>query len=137
MKKALSLCCMLVLVFQLLACPIQAAAPEEMKPYYTGVYSIAANLRVVNDFLGKSESQAVVIMRSGYSAEVSMTLNQISSSGVDELKSWSDSLDSTGEVKHTYYIPSGYTYTLVVSIDVYDSNGDFVETIATSDSMVY
>ena len=137
MKKMLSLCCVLILVFQLFVCPIQAALPEEMNPYYTGVYSVAANLRIVNDLLGKSESQAVVILRSGYSAEVSMTLKQISSSGVDELKSWNDSLDATGEVKHTYYIPSGYTYTLVVSIDVYDSNGDFVETIATNDSMTY
>lgn len=137
MKKAISVCCVLIIVFQLFVGATYAAAPEEMTPYYTGVYSVGANLKIVNETLGKSESQAVAILRAGYTAEVTMTLKQISVGSVEELKTWNDSLSATGEIKHTYYIPSGYGYTLIVSMDIYDSDGDFVETIVTNDSITY
>ena len=137
MKKSLSICCVLIIVLQLFVGVCHAAKPEEMAPYYTGAYAVSADLKMVNETLGKSESQAVAILRAGYTAEVTMTLKQISVGSVEELKTWNDSLSATGEIKHTYYIPSGYGYTLIVSMDIYDSDGDFVETIVTNDSITY
>lgn len=137
MKKTLSVCCALLLMLQLFAGTIQAAEPEKMKPYYTGVYAVAADLNVVNTTLGKTENRAAAILRDGYTAEITMTLKQISVGNVEELKTWNDSLSSTGEVTHFYYVPSGYNYTLIVSMDIYDSDGDFVETIVTNDSITY
>ena len=136
-NKCLAILLLVIAVFQVFMLPAVAAQPVEMHPYYTGVSTIATDLSIENSSLGLSKNRVVIIMRSGYTAEVSMTLKQISSNGVSEVKSWNDSLDGTGEIVHYYYIPSGYNYTLIVSIDVYDTNGDFVETIATNDSEKY
>ena len=138
-RRIFAIALILVLVGQVFAVPSFAMDSEtEIQPYYVAVRSCAVDFSIENSVLGYSKSQVVVSLRSGYTADVTMELIRIGDSSIKTIKTWEDTgLSDIEEVSHGYYVASGYDYLLDVTIKVYNSDGEYVATVLTSDTEYY
>ena len=127
-KRILSTLLVLCMALSLMSSVAFAAGssnPEERSARYTAIQRISAKLTI--DSWGKASCVATIRLDDGYTADVTMELQQYYVNRWLPVKSWSDSGGPVIEMIKTYYVESGYDYQVVVTVDVYDSNGRFVE----------
>lgn len=124
MISTLLVLCMALSLMSSVAFATEASNLEERSARYTAIQSISTKLTI--DRWGKASCVATVKLEDGYTADVTMELQQYYVGWIT-IKSWSDSGGPIIEMIKTYYVESGYDYSVVVTVDVYDSNGRFVE----------
>lgn len=99
-------------------------ASDQIKPYYVGATDATCGLDIAS---GKATCEGTVILRSGYSASLTLKL-QKSPDG----KSWSTlkTWTATGtSISKPYYVSSGYNYRATLTAKVYNSSGTLVDNI--------
>jgi hypothetical protein len=132
-KKAIKrLWCLLLAISMFLAISIPAAASEEVAPEnltesnrLTGTISVRASISKVS--AGKVKCSGKVILRDGYTASVTMTLQRMSGGSWTPVDYWTQSGSGTISFSHTKNVSTGYSYRCVVTAVVYDSNGNYIE----------
>ena len=126
-----------ILVGGVLPTDASAVTTEEhqamtVEPRYSGILRIESTLEIVG---GNAECVGVVTVKSGYTSEITLALQQCSSGG-----KWSDiiSWDGGGDgslVRH-YSVRSGYDYRVRVTAKVYDNAGKYVATYDKNSNVV-
>lgn len=113
--------------FALVLCVVIAASvtvvgAEEMSvtPRFVGVDVIVANL-TINEY-GRASCGCSVLIRSGYSVDVTMTLEQ---DGV-AIKSWTGSGSISVDMSKPYYVASGHDYQVIVTVRVKTAEGSYL-----------
>lgn len=98
-----------------------SAFAGDVTPRYTGTSAIATDLSVSST--GKASCMASIVLYSGYTATLTMKLQQYNGS---YWTTWSTS--DSKSLSKSYYVSSGYSYRVVTSAKVYNSSGTYVET---------
>lgn len=101
-----------------------SAFAGDVGPRYKGTATISADLSISST--GKASCAGVVVLYSGYTATLTMKLQQYNGSYWTTIKSWSTS--DSKSLSKSYYVSSGYSYRVVTSAKVYNSAGTYVET---------
>ncbi|BDF68692.1 hypothetical protein CE91St43_26640 [Oscillospiraceae bacterium] len=126
MKKRISKFLSMLLVLSCITGTLSTATAIE--PRYTGLYSLTVSLDIAAG--GASTSYGYALLRSGYTADMTLTL-QRSSNGYSwsSVKEWTSSGSGTISLDKTYYITSGYDYRAKCSLVVYDSSNSIVDNV--------
>ncbi len=116
-----------------------AASPPDIELNYIGLVS-ARSLLLIDDS-GLAYCDTDVILRSGYTADITMSLQQSSNLlSWSDYRSWKDNDDGDIDLDTNYieahiFVLSGYYYRVHVTISVYDSSGQCVETVSKNSSV--
>ena len=105
----------------------EASRDEPLR--YTGIASIGAGLTI--NSAGKADCTGTTIIYSGYSANLTMKLQQDGTT----IKTWTASDTSAITLSKSYYVMSGHNYQVVTSVDVYNSKGAYVATYSCSSNV--
>lgn len=116
-KKAFTLALCLVI-----AATVTVVSAEETRvmPRFVGVDAIVASL-TINDY-GRADCDCSVLVDSGYSVNVTMTLEQ---DGV-AIKSWTGSSTISVDLSKSYYVLSGHDYQVIVTTRVSTAGGSYL-----------
>ena len=103
---------------------------------YVGVVRILTTLKIESNGLAKPYTS--VTLKSGYSADITMALEQSPKGQNDweEENSWSTSGSGIVILSKSWFVPSGYDYRVVVDVTVYDENGSEVESPSNESAVV-
>lgn len=126
-KSWLAIVLALCMCFSLCATTFASDAErDDEATRYTGVSTCYAGLAISG--WGKATCSSFASCNSGYSATMTMELKK----GTTTIKTWETSGSMVVSMEKTYYVVSGYTYQVVATIVVKDSNGTVVDTIEKS-----
>lgn len=116
-----------------MATTARAVSPlqSNIQPRYVGVSTASANLTISS--AGKATVSSRVCASPGYTVNVVVSLERDSGTPV---KSWSNSGSDNVIVDEIYYVSHGHNYYVSASIDVFDKNGNFVDSFTTKSSTV-
>jgi hypothetical protein len=114
------------------ASAVSGVQSADIQPRYIGVYNANSDLDISSS--GLADILGSVAVKSGYTANVTVTLYKDSGSRVD---SWSRSGGGTIEVQQSRYVTSGHDYYVTLSATIYNSSGQRVDTITTTSAEVY
>lgn len=112
-----------------MAAPTAIQPQEEIQPYYIGTFSTSAAISIL--FSGVAECWGHVDCHPGYTAKNAvMRLQWLNSEGVWlDYYTWYGEDGRSVDFDATKSIPKGRTYRVRVVADIYDSNGNWVETV--------
>lgn len=97
------------------------ATAQAVEPRYTGVAQIYSTLNISNS--GAASCSGKVVLRSGYTADLTVELKQDG----ETIKTWTNSGSGTVTAGGTYYVESGHGYIVTTTATVYDSNDNVIE----------
>ena len=100
------------------------ASAEEIVPMYDGELDISTS--------GRADCYGYVRTRTGYSVDFTMELLRDGRT----IKSWSDSGSGIISISEPYYVTPDHDYQVVVSADVYNSQGRLVDTPSTESIVI-
>ena len=107
---------------------------QQMEPFYTGIASMQPSVIISSS--GSANCLDKVLMKSGYTDDVTWTLqHQVGNSWVSNMH-WSASGKTQINLNKNYFVTKGYTYRLKTVAVVYNSNGSVVETATKYSSSV-
>lgn len=118
-KHARSAISFLLLLGVLMASFTTAQAVE---PRYTGVAQISSTLNISKGGAASCKGNAVVW--NGYTVDLLVELKQDG----ETIKTWTNSGSGTVSAGGTHYVKSGHDYIVTVTVTVYDSNNNVVDT---------
>jgi len=128
MKKVITLLLSIVLVFGVITPTAFATADNDiMHPRYSRIYSIVTDLDI--DSSGKSTCNCKV--RSGTATDtvdLTMELQRLENGNWNTIKTWTSSGTRLAYLAKNWYVLSGYDYQLRITAEVYDSDGNLMET---------
>ena len=138
MKKWLSVVLAFMFVFAFASTAMAADLEEQTRPEepiipaYVGTNRSSSGLNIDD---GTAECYYSISLKSGYKASITASLQRFTGDGWTTIKSWSEPKATYHSETRYYAVPSGNTYRLYVQANVYDSNGNYVESVsATSPS---
>lgn len=112
----------------------ETAAPAEIVPFYVGTILASASLSI--DANGNATCSGRIRLVNGYTATVTMTIQQKINGDWEVQKSWSASGKTDITLSKSYTVSSGYSYQTVLTARVYNSEGVYVETVTASSAVV-
>lgn len=116
--------------------PVQATS-SDIAPYrfdYVASCSIALNITSK----GLATCTSNIVLRRGVTAEMTVSLyKSTDKKSWDYVKSWDTSGSSALLLEKSYYVMSNYYYKSVLSADVYDSSGNFLENVTSESNIHY
>lgn len=110
-----------LLLTSILLCNLVSVQATEISPRYTGITVLTASVDVSS--AGKATSNGKVMLRDGYTVDLTVELKQDGST----IKTWTTSGSGIVTAGGTYYVKSGHTYTTTTTATVYDADGNVVE----------
>ena len=137
MKKQMKTFLSMLMVICLLSTTVLAAGATDedygVMPCYDHISSVAVGLSI--SLAGKATCDTgVTLYDNTHSAEITMVLYRTDDgSNWDEVKTWT--YTGTGrniDLTKYWYITSGYDYAVQSWVDVYDADGDFIESTAVT-----
>lgn len=139
MKKTISI---VIVICMLVGCfSVGVVASDEKSAgnnsRYTGLTYMTAVIDISN--LGRAVTSVDVCLRSGYTAELNAVLIQFDGANTSEIKEWNADItgDLGGAWAGVWYVESGYFYFTEVTVDIYDSNGKYIETVSLETNTEY
>lgn len=125
----LTMCLMVPLTSRSMAAPTVIQPEEEIQPYYIGTFSTSAAISIHSN--GVAECWGHVDCHPGYTAKNTvMRLQWLDSDGVwMNYYTWYGEDGRSVDFDATKAVPKGRTYRVRVVADIYDSNGNWVETV--------
>ena len=106
------------------------ASATEISPRYVGIYQLHANLNISSS--GRANCYGYVAIQDDYSVDLTVELQRDGRT----IKSWSDSGSDTISISEPYYVTPDHDYQVVVSADVYNSQGRVVDTPSTESIVI-
>ena len=106
------------------------ASATEISPRYVGIYQLHANLNISSS--GRANCYGYVAIQDDYSVDFTMELLRDGRT----IKSWSDSGSGIISISEPYYVTPDHDYQVVVSADVYNSQGRLVDTPSTESIVI-
>lgn len=106
------------------------ASATEISPRYVGIYQLHANLNISSS--GRANCYGYVAIQDDYSVDLTVELQRDGRT----IKSWSDSGSDTISISEPYYVTPDHDYQVVVSADVYNSQGRLVDTPSTESIVI-
>lgn len=133
MKKRISKFLSMLLALSCITATFSTATAIE--PRYIGLYSLSVSVDIAAG--GASTSYGYALLRSGYTADMTLEL-QRSSNGYSwsSVKEWTSSGSGTISLDKTYYVTSGYDYRTKCSLTVYNSSNSIVDNVTKYSSTV-
>lgn len=134
MKKRIALLITLLMVASVcigVNIPTQAAnMMDQAEPYYVGIADVSCTLGITS---GKATCSGNISLRSGYSASLTLKLQQSKDgSSWSTLKTWT----ATGSrISKSYYVSSGYKYRATFNVKVYNSSGTLVDNLTKTSAI--
>ena len=125
--------CLSMAVLPAAAAHVSEPDDPEPSPRYTGLWDAYVGLDI--DSNGRSTSTGEVTTYSGYTADVTMELQQKDGSRWEEVRTWTD----VGEevyLDKDWYVASGYEYRVELSIEVSNSSGRVVDDVTIHSGIV-
>lgn len=138
MKKHVRILCIVLIISMTISAIPSMALQEESPPdeitivEYIGTISCNAGLTIS---AGTATCNAYVDLKSGYSVNISMSLQRYVS-GWQVYKSWAATAGAF-TLSRSCAVASGYIYRVVVNASIYNSQGSYVETVTAISSSVY
>lgn len=107
-----------------------SVAEKDVQPRYVGVTTVTVSLDIYSD--DWASCGATILPVPGYTIDWTYELQK------DEknIVAWSGAGTSYTRVTRGYFVDAGFEYTGVLTVNVYDSNGNWVETIKKESSTV-
>ena len=131
MKKGITTLAIAAVLISCLAPYSLAASEDEYKefeivePRYEVIAYISSSLEVSSS--GRASCGAVATVLPGYTVDLTAELQQKEDGRWETIHDWETSGSGRVSVSGPWYVMSGYSYRLKVTVTVYDSNGNFVE----------
>ena len=125
--------CLSMAVLPAAAAHESEAAELEPSPRYTGLSTAYVDLTISSS--GRSTSTGEVNTRSGYTADVTMELQQKDGSRWEEVRTWTD-VGADVYLEKDWYVASGYEYRVELSIEVSNSSGRVVDDVTIHSGIV-
>ena len=125
--------CLSMAVLPAAAAHESEAAELEPSPRYTGLVDAYVGLDINSS--GRSTSTGEVYTRSGYTADVTMELQQKDGSQWEEVRTWTD-VGADVYLEKDWYVASGYEYRVELSIEVSNSSGRVVDDVTIHSGIV-
>lgn len=134
---ALALC--LVVTLCNTADPTLAATPEpNVQPRYKNILSFSSQLDIADN--GKATGTMTInLASSASSAEITLELQQQNGNSWTTIKTWGPITGHPYFITQTeiWYVSSGYNYKFVASVDIFDSDGNLIDSGTTPSSIIY
>ena len=136
MKKQMKTFLSMLMVICLLSTTAFAAGIDGdygVMPCYNHISSVAVGLSI--SLAGKATCDTgVTLYSASHSAEITMVLYRTDDgSNWDEVKTWTYTGDGPDvDLTKYWYITSGYDYIVQSWVDVYDADGNFIESTAVT-----
>lgn len=141
MRKVKSLSILLVVCLLIGCLPLGAAADSDsvdtsdVEPRFVGLMSMSIDLSISSS--GLATVTYTADLKSGYTATVVLDLRKVTLTGGSSVKSWTlEDISGLYSCGKYYFVASGHSYYVDVSVDIYDSDGDFVENIPLESRIV-
>lgn len=138
MKRWLSVVLALIFTVAFASTALAADREEQIRPEepiipaYVGTNSVSAGLQIDD---GTAECYYSINLKSGYKASLTASLQRFNGNGWTTIKSWSEPKATYHSETKYWAVASDNTYRVYVYANVYDSNGNYVESVsATSPS---
>lgn len=113
---------------------ITATAIDIPSPCYDGTTRISASLTISST--GRANCNGTIVLSSSsYSSDLTMKLQRSTGSGWSTVYTWNK--DDASTISGSRYVTSGYYYRVVVSANVYDASGNYIESPSATSSSVY
>ena len=126
---------MLVLVVSIIS-PLALASNSTPQPRYIAVSGITCGFDILT--LGISCPCGTVTLRSGYTAELKVSIMQSSdATSWSNYKSWTTFGSSYLSLGEYYAVERGYFYKALAEVTVYNSNGNVVECVSLDSPYKY
>lgn len=102
--------------------------PSTITPRMIGIQDGIVSIDVASS--GRATCTGYVRIKSGYTADLSLYLQRSKKGDAwESIKEWTTSGSGDMLLDKIYYVSNGYMYRCATIVDVYDSNGNCVETI--------
>lgn len=105
-----------------------------VEPRYVGLWELSASLSISDS--GKATCGGSCKIRLGYSADLTIELEQRTGSTWETICTWTED-GAKSFFEKTVYVVSGYDYRLTVSADVYNSSGTIIESSVVNSNQVF
>lgn len=128
-RMALILCVVLLMA----ALPLSANAVEDSLQW-DHIVSLTPTLEFGS---GVAKCHGVAEMDFGYVCDFTMELQKKVGNTWTYVDDWTESQTDWVDMTRTHSVVHGYYYKVIVSVDVYDTNGNFVETASESTTQWY
>ena len=130
--------CVVVFMFLLFSISIStsalAAVANPIQPMYVGVTFLSPGVTISSS--GAITCRDTVLLKSGYSADVTWELKHGTNGNFSNLSTWTASGRGELLLNQIRYANRGYSYQLKTTAKVYNSNGNYVETAVKYSSIV-
>lgn len=132
-KMLAMILCLSMTVLPTAATHVSEAAELEPSPRYTGLRNVVADLTISSS--GRSTSTGEAVAYGGYTADVTMELQQKDGSRWKEVRTWTDEGEDV-YLEKDWYVAPGYEYRVELSIEVSNSSGKVVDDVTIYSSTV-
>lgn len=112
----------------------ESPALGKVVPFYVGTILATASLSI--DANGNSTSTGRVRLVNGYTATVTMSIQQKINGKWEMQKSWSASGKNDITLSKSYTVSSGFSYQTILTARVYNSEGVYVETVSAASAVI-
>ena len=100
---------------------------SEVVPSYVGLNSMSPALGISSS--GKASCTVDGRIRAGYKGQLAWELQYQSGTSWTPVKTWSNAVEATFNLREDRYVNRGYTYRVKTVISIFNSTGTKVETI--------
>jgi hypothetical protein len=134
MKRSIAFCILTMVLFSILF-PFTEAHANEIQPRWDVTRAIVADLQISASGIATCRGQ--VSAYDNVPVKVVVHLKQQKNGSWGTLKTWSVTDTTTATCQRIYAVESGYTYKVVATGYVYDLNGNIVEVVSATKTVVY
>lgn len=137
MKRICSFTLALIL-FLLVVTPCFAAQNDTpaVTPRYTYIQANSVSF-TINESSGVASSSTFCYTYGDYEVQITLKLQRYNNSKWNTVKTWTTSGMRDASLSKTWAVPSGYTYRAYATFNIYDDNGNLIETATNSKSAYF
>lgn len=136
MKKArilsiIMLVCVMTSFLSVAATAANYSGATNIVPMSEGTCTVRPTIDITS--LGKATCSCTVNIKSGYTANLQINLCKLDGNTWTPIKGWSaNNASGNATYSNSYYVTSGESYRVSVTVSVYNSSGNFVETVTAN-----
>lgn len=137
MKKIINVlmaCIVLALATPAYAITPETSASNDISPFYIGTVTASTALWIEPN--GSATCSGDVYLKPGYTGKAVLSIQQRISGNWETQASWSEQGKPSVTLSKTYIALSGFEYKTILTVNVFDSQGNYVETVSVASTVV-